>query len=466
MSLQRTLLKQRSLIFLTVLFSAYYAIFEKREMTLPLPEVAFDSRVINVSFSDLYDTNRTPAPNAPDTDVTFQPIKRSESRERIVPVRHGDNLYGILQKNAIDRPTAQAIIEGLRPIYNPNRIRVGHTLAVTYALSESGEPLYPYLVELGTDGTQRFGVVRLNNGNYHAYQRAAQTTRERYRAEGTIQHSFARSLRRQKVPASVIEEAVTAFSYDIDFQRDIEKGDYVQIGYDIIRDQDTNTIISTELVAAKLITSKKTLDIYRFDKDSHTRNTPEGFIPFYHARGDSVARALLRTPLSTAYISSRFGIRQDPFSGYTRLHRGVDFAAPISTPIFAAGSGVIEEAGNRQYYGNYVKIKHNSVYRTVYAHMNAVAITAIKGARVQQGEIIGYVGSTGRSTGPHLHYEVHRHNGKINPLLVNLPPTHRLQGNQLRQFQKAVTAYNIEYSDLPTITQPQLARGSEDDNNK
>ena len=461
MSMRRTLIKQRSLIFVAVLFSAYYAIFEKRDMPLPLPEVAIAPDVMQVSFDDFYDIGRGRSQTLSDADAAFQPIKRSESRERIISVHHGDNLYGILQKNAIDRQTAQTIIEGLRPVYNPNHIRVGHTLAITYALTGSGDISYPYLVELGTSGTQRFGVVRLKNGDYRAYQRATKTTRERYRAESSIQRSFARSLRKQKVPANVIEEAVTALSYDIDFQRDIEKGDYVQLSYDITRDQDTNAIINTHLVSAKLTTNTRTIDIYRF-----TGGTPTDFLPFYHASGDSVVRALLRTPLSSAYISSRFGVRQDPFSGYTRLHRGVDFAAPVSTPVFAAGGAVVEEAGTREYYGNYIKLKHNSVYSTVYAHLNAIAIGVIKGATVQQGETIGYVGSTGRSTGPHLHYEVHRHDGKINPLLISLPATHRLQGNNLRQFQQTVTTYNTEYSELPTITDTRLARGSEDEDEK
>ena len=160
-----------------------------------------------------------------------------------------------------------------------------------------------------------------------------------------------------------------------------------------------------------------------------------GQFKFVVAEGESVRKALMRTPIDGARLSSRFGKRKHPILGYTRLHAGADFAAPSGTPIYAAGNGVIEAIGRNGGYGNYIRLRHNGTYHTAYAHLKGYARGLKKGTRVRQGQVIGYVGSTGRSTGPHLHYEVHRNRKQINPLTLKLPSGEKLAGERLAEFQ-------------------------------
>ena len=452
--MSQSITRRRSFLVAVVILAGYYAVFETRENTLPLPDMQ-DAYLI-YDDDDMYFSEKSSRPQLQESfKDSIQRLKRERTKQRIIHVHHNDNLYSLLQENHIDRETTDRIIDRLRPAFHPSGLRVGDGISITYALDDNGTILYPHLIELATAEKLRVGVARMKNGDYFAYKRANSTTADRYRAEGQIRTTFSKSLHERKVPQKIVLEAIKVLSYDIDFQRDIEKGDSFQIAYEIIRERETNNVITMRLLLAKLETQTQALNVYRFEKQED-----DGFLPFYHANGTSVVRALLKTPLSGSYISSAFGVRQDPISGYTRLHRGIDFAAPISTPILAAGDGVVTEAGTRQYYGNYIKIKHNSVYSTVYAHLNATALNMFNGATVKQGDVIGYVGSTGRSTGPHLHYEVHRHDGKINPMLLSFPASAQLKGQQLRQFKRHVIDYNLQYSTLPMTTQ--LARGGDE----
>ena len=182
-----------------------------------------------------------------------------------------------------------------------------------------------------------------------------------------------------------------------------------------------------EIQYAKLTLRGTELPLYRFE-------TPEGNLDYFNTKGESVRKALMKTPIDGARLSSRFGNRKHPILGYTRLHAGVDFAAPRGTPIYAAGDGTVTVAGTNGGYGKYIKIRHNGTYSTAYAHLNGYARGVRKGKRVRQGQVIGYVGSTGRSTGPHLHYEIHRNGKQINPLGLKLPSGEKLKGQTLEAF--------------------------------
>ena len=179
------------------------------------------------------------------------------------------------------------------------------------------------------------------------------------------------------------------------------------------------------------------LSFYRFDHDGSR-------VGWYDRNGNSAARTLIRTPISGARLSSSYGMRKHPISGYNRMHKGVDFAAPTGTPIIAAGSGVVTKSGWLGSYGRYIRIRHNSTYDTAYAHMSRIARGITPGRRVEQGQIIGYVGSSGRSTGPHLHYEILVNNRKVNPLTVSLPTGEKIPAELLADFRSQVELVEAE----------------------
>ena len=169
------------------------------------------------------------------------------------------------------------------------------------------------------------------------------------------------------------------------------------------------------------------------------------YFDYFNKEGKNVRKALMKTPIDGARLSSSYGLRKHPILGYNKLHRGVDFAAPIGTPIYAAGNGVIDFVGRNGGYGKYIRIRHNSSYKTAYAHLSNYKKNIYKGARVNQGEVIGYVGSSGKSTGPHLHYEVIYQNKQINPMKMKLPSGKILKGNELKKIQEGSKYYIFKF---------------------
>ena len=246
-------------------------------------------------------------------------------------------------------------------------------------------------------------------------------------SESIILDSLYKSASKQKVPASIIVEFARIYGFQVDFQRDIRKKDNFQIMYEIFIDDKKNIIETGNILYANLKLSGEDNSLYYFDsKDS------EGH---YDKSGKSVKKALMKTPINGARLSSSFGMRKHPIDGFNKMHQGTDFAAPMGTPIMASGNGVIKKAGWCGGGGNCVVIKHNSTYQTVYAHMSKFAKGIRKGVRVKQGQIIGYVGSTGKSTGPHLHYEVIVNGKRINSQTLKLPSGKVLKGKERELFE-------------------------------
>ena len=256
-------------------------------------------------------------------------------------------------------------------------------------------------------------------------------------ANGTINGSIYKSTITAGVPDAAFNEYVRVMGFSVDFQREIRNGDVFELLYETSFDQITGNAVNTRLHYAGLKLSGNQLAFYRYE------NSDSG-IGWFDRNGASAARTLIRTPISGARLSSSFGRRKHPVSGYTAMHKGVDFAAPTGTPIIAAGSGVVSKAGWRGSYGRYVRIRHNSTYDTAYAHMKSIARGISAGSRVQQGQIIGYVGSTGRSTGPHLHYEILVNNRQVNPVTVRLPTGTRLDEVYLPAFSRQVDLVDAE----------------------
>ena len=258
--------------------------------------------------------------------------------------------------------------------------------------------------------------------------------------EGKITQSLYRSAIKKKIPANIIIEFARIYGFQIDFQRDIRKNDTYQIIYEVFEDDNKKIFNTGNIIFADLNLSNQSNVFYFFDD-----NGAEGH---YDINGKSVKKALMKTPINGARLSSPYGMRKHPIDGYNKMHRGTDFAAPEGTPIMASGDGVVTKASWCGGGGNCVKIKHNSSYTTVYAHMSKFAANIKKGKRVKQGQTIGYVGSTGKSTGPHLHYEV-IHNGKrINSQTLKLPSGKVLKNKAREMFEVSKLKINVLKSEI------------------
>ena len=245
--------------------------------------------------------------------------------------------------------------------------------------------------------------------------------------ENIILESLYKAATKQKIPANIIIEFARIYGFQVDFQRDIRKRDSFQIMYEVFLDDNKKIIESGNILFANLKLSGENNSLYYFDK--------KGSEGHYDKNGKSIKKALMKTPINGARLSSPFGMRKHPIDGFNKMHRGTDFAAPMGTPIMASGDGVVKKAAWCGGGGNCVVIRHNSTYQTVYAHMKNFAKGIRSGVRVKQGQVIGYVGSTGKSTGPHLHYEVIVNGKKINSQTLKLPSGKILKGNEREIFE-------------------------------
>ena len=245
--------------------------------------------------------------------------------------------------------------------------------------------------------------------------------------ENIILESLYRSAIEEKIPANIIIEFARIYGFQVDFQRDIRKKDGFQIMYEVFLDDKNNIIETGNILYANLKLSGENNSLYYFESKDD-----EGH---YDKSGKSVQKALMKTPINGARLSSSFGMRKHPIDGFNKMHKGTDFAAPMGTPIMASGDGKIKKAGWCGGGGNCIVIKHNSTYQTVYAHMSKFAKGIRSGVRVKQGQTIGYVGSTGKSTGPHLHYEVIINGKKVNSQMLKLPSGKILKNEERKLFE-------------------------------
>ena len=258
--------------------------------------------------------------------------------------------------------------------------------------------------------------------------------------EGRITQSLYQTAVELNVQPNIIIEFARIYGFQVDFQRDIRKNDNFQIMYEMFQDDDGKVFETGNIIYADLKLTGINNSLYYFDK--------KGSEGHYDHNGKSVEKALMKTPINGARLSSAFGMRKHPIDGYNKMHRGTDFAAPMGTPIMASGSGVITRARWCGGGGNCVKIKHNSTYETIYAHMKNFASGIKEGVRIKQGQIIGYVGSTGKSTGPHLHYEVVKNGKKINSQKLKLPSGKILKDKDRKTFEVKRIKIDVLKSEL------------------
>ena len=242
------------------------------------------------------------------------------------------------------------------------------------------------------------------------------------------------------IEPNIIVEFARIFGFEVDFQRDIRKGDWFEILYEKFEDDNNKVRDTGKIIYASMFVNGEELNLYNFKYNNETE--------YYDIKGKSITKSLMKTPINGARLSSSFGMRKHPILGYNKMHRGTDFAAPSGTPIMASGSGTVTRARWCGGGGNCVKIKHNSTYETIYAHMKAFAKGIKEGKKVKQGQIIGYVGSTGLSTGPHLHYEVIVNGKKVNSQRLKLPSGKILKGEERKQFELDRIKIDLKLADL------------------
>lgn len=360
----------------------------------------------------------------------------SPAEDKITPaetltVRKGDTLGGLLARAGIDGEEAYAAVTALRKVFNPRALKPAQEISVTVARDQvqGGAPqLLNLQMQSGFD--RDVVLARLEEGGFEAREIVKKLDRVSLRAGGEIENSLYLAATRAGVPLPILTEMIRAYSFDVDFQRDIQAGDRFEVMFEVLRDVNGVVVGHGDMLYGSMTLSGKKMPIYQFTPSN-------GVTDYFDPKGASVRKALLRTPVDGARLTSRFGKRRHPILGYTKMHRGIDFGAASGTPIMAAGDGVVAQAGRNGGYGNYIRIRHNSEFSTAYAHLKGLARGIHSGKRIRQGEIIGYVGSTGNSTGPHLHYEVMRSDRQVNPLSVKLPTGETLAGGDLAKFRTA-----------------------------
>jgi murein DD-endopeptidase MepM/ murein hydrolase activator NlpD len=373
-----------------------------------------------------------------------------------VTVQPGDTLGDLLVKTGIDKATAYDVVEAVHSVFNLKRLQVGQEVEIAYdAIGVNGDATSLSTLSFEIDPGLSVSVNRQDDGTFTAKEVLANTHREFVRGEGIINSTLFEAAAQEGVPLDVLTAMVKIFSYDVDFQRDIQKGDAFQVMYERTATEDGRPVRNLNIAYAAMTLSGTPFKFYAMRQD-------DGTYEYYNEKGEGVRKALLRTPLNGAVLTSGFGMRRHPILGYSLMHRGVDFGAPTGTPIMAAGDGVIEKRERSSGYGNYIRIRHQSNYATAYAHMSRFAEGVVVGKRVRQGQIIGYVGATGRATGPHLHFEVMKNTTQVNPITVKFPATAKLEGAAMAKFKELKVQAEQRYASLTKT--PKVAQVSDDQN--
>ncbi len=373
----------------------------------------------------------------------LEPGSRALTSAKKVVVGRGDTLMSLLvKKAAVPREDAYQVVMALNKVYDPRDLTPGHEITVFFHQDPSIADKKFSGISIEKDIVNAVNVKRQGDGSY-SVREVEKDVHSNLRAfRGTINNSLYEDASAAGVPDAVILELIKMYSWNVDFQRGIHSGDKFEVMYEEYKTEDNKLVHGRgNIVYAKLTLAGDDMPFYRYAEKN-------GDVGYYDNDGRSAKKPLMKTPIDGARISSGFGMRTHPVLGYTKMHKGIDFAAPRGTPIYAAGDGVIEKIGPFSTYGNYIRIRHRNDLKTAYAHMKGFKPGLRSGARVKQGEVIGYVGTTGRSTGPHLHYEVLVNNAQVNPASVKLPTGNVLKGKDLKSFKGLVARTREKFQDL------------------
>jgi murein DD-endopeptidase MepM/ murein hydrolase activator NlpD len=342
-------------------------------------------------------------------------------------IEKGDSIQKILGKFKIENNQIQNIISKYKKFSNPNQLKVGNIIEIVVKenLSEKKNSIAKFSIPITKNTT--IDIFKNNEGKIEAKKIITKLYKTKALAENTITKNLYSSALEAKINPETIIEFARIFGFEIDFQRDIRKNDFFRIIYEKYSDENGEFVKSGKILYAHMTVNNDEVTLYKFGNDKS--------YGYFDVNGKSVEKALMKTPINGARLSSSFGMRKHPILGFNKKHTGTDFAAPLGTPIMASGSGTIVLAKWCGGGGNCIKIKHNSTYSTVYAHMKSFSAGMRTGKKVRQGQIIGYVGSTGLSTGPHLHYVVIVNGKKVNSQKLKLPSGKVLKNDERKLFE-------------------------------
>lgn len=357
--------------------------------------------------------------------------------DREITIKPGDALGVVMEKQGVGSAEASTVIKAMKDHYDPRHIKAGQKIEMHF--------------DEGDDNTQRFREMKIKldplktlvvaraGDDFKSQVQEKEVKKVIKAKQAQVINSLYGSAAKAGIPQGIVAEAIRIYSWNVDFQRDIRPKDKLEVMYESYETETGHVAKNGNILYAKLTIGNREIPLYRY-------TMADGRTDYFQPDGRSIKRTLMKTPINGARMSSGFGKRRHPVLGYTKMHKGVDFAARTGTPIFAAGDGVIEKAGWFSSYGKYVRIRHNSKLKTAYAHMSKIKPVVKPGTRVKQGDVIGYVGTTGRSTGPHLHYEVISNGRQVNPRSVNLPTGEELTGKELTAFKSEMSKARRQFA--------------------
>ncbi len=342
-------------------------------------------------------------------------------------IKKGDTIQKILKKLKVQNKDIQNVIDQYKKYGNPNKLLVGNEIdiIVEKSLSTNKNTIVKFSAPITKSTT--IAITKDEDNKITSNKIITKLYKRKILSENIIKKNLYSSATEVNINPDTIIEFARIFGFEIDFQRDIRENDYFKIVYEKYFDENGEFVKSGSILYTHMNVNGREITLYKFGNDKS--------YGYFDVNGKSVEKALMKTPINGARLSSSFGMRKHPIQGFNKMHNGTDFAAPMGTPIMASGSGTITRAKWCGGGGNCIKIKHNSTYETIYAHMKSFAAGMKVGKKVRQGQIIGYVGSTGMSTGPHLHYEVIINGKKVNSQTLKLPSGKVLKDDERKQFE-------------------------------
>ena len=341
-------------------------------------------------------------------------------------VRNGDSIQRILYDQKISPADVNNVINALRREYNIGALRNDQKVYLIVKREKNGNFVSRLTVNIDNITSVH---VFLNKDNVYETRRVTKIlTKKNHLVETTIDRGIYRTAKQSGIENSIVAQFARLYGFEVDFQRDLKKNDKIKIFYERYLDDDGVSQRTGNIIYSEITNVERNIILYRYEY-------PNGSIAYFTPEGKSIEKSLMRTPINGAKLSSRYGFRIHPILGYNQMHQGTDFAAPIGTPVMASGAGTVEYSGWKGGYGKFISVRHSAVYQTNYAHLQDYAKGIRRGAKVQQGQVIGYLGSTGSSTGPHLHYEVIVNGRKENSQTLKLPSATPLEGNNKNFFE-------------------------------
>ncbi len=439
-------------------FQKYYEVIDIENLNDPLfdenKSQKYYESITTDSLSDIFEkNNRNDEKNLSQKKLIKDITKLNDENNQAsvvekdtyneIKVQKGDNFAKVLKKGGLKAKHIDKLILNGSGTYDFSKIYLGDIIKV---LSSYDEDILKYFKLIYRFSKTEELFVHYKNNEFFYDIKKIPTTEEVILATGVIETSLYEAMKKEGLSELIINEVIRIYSFDVDFQRDIYKGDNFEILFSRKKNEDGEVVQIKDPEYLMLSSRGTPLTYYLFNNDE--------FSEYFDEKGKGMTKSLMKTPINGARLSSSYGMRKHPISGYNKMHKGVDFAAPTGTPIFAAGNGIVEFVGRNGGYGKYIRLRHDSTYKTAYAHLSSYKKGINGGVRVKQGDIIGYVGSTGRSTGPHLHYEIIVNGKQINPATLKLPSGRKLNEEQLEEFKEIISIKDlevIEYKNLNKI---------------